>query len=81
MGGFWAADTYTWSQVSILNDAAVSLDIIPGSGSGGAMLFDEVQFSINGDLIPIPEPGISLIAATGLVVLGLVSRFRRQRTS
>jgi hypothetical protein len=47
--------------VSISNDAAISFDIIPGSGSGGAMLFDEVQFSINGDLVPIPEPGISHI--------------------
>jgi hypothetical protein len=79
MGGYWAADTYTWSQVSISNDAAVSLDIIPGSGSGGAMLFDEVQFSINGDLIPIPEPGIIQLAASSLLVLGLSSWFRRNR--
>jgi hypothetical protein len=79
MGGFWAADTYTWSQVSILNNAAVSFDIIPGLGSGGAMLFDEVQFSINGDLIPIPEPGISQIALTGLAAIGFGSWVRRKR--
>jgi hypothetical protein len=50
MGGFWAADTYTWSQVSLDVYKPFSIDIIPGNGYGGEMLLDEVQFTITGGL-------------------------------
>jgi hypothetical protein len=79
MGGYWAADTYTWNQVTEAFLVPIRFDIIPGTGNGGAMLLDEVRFEISGGFAP--EPGISQIAATGLVVFGLGCWFRRKRRS
>ena len=79
MGGFWAADTYSWTGVS-LPGTPVTMNINPGT-IGTALLLDDVQFTISGVLIPVPEPGISQIAAVGLIAFGMVSWFRRTRNA
>jgi hypothetical protein len=86
MGGFWASDTYTWSQVNFNRRLPITLDIIPGTGSGGAMLLDEVQFTIEGDLTFMPPPPtLALVVdrAFGLGITGtLYARYRVEyRTS
>jgi hypothetical protein len=75
MGGFWAADTYKWSQVNVGNDTPISMDIIPGSGGGGALLLDQVQLVINGDLgYPLPpvRPLLTLNQGIGLGITGSI---------
>ncbi len=77
MGGFWAADTYSWTGVSLLG-TNVTMNIKP---TGAALLLDDVQFTIVGGLIPVPEPGVSQVAAIGLIAFGMVSWFRRTRNA
>jgi hypothetical protein len=76
MTGSWVADTYHWSQVNLGNNT-ISLDIGPSS-SGVGLLVDEVQFSIGGNLMPIPEPGFSQLAAAGLLAFAMRYWSRRK---
>jgi len=75
--GVWVADTYHWSQLSF--PGTIELDISPGAGNGH-LLLDEVQFIISGQLVAVPEPGISQMVATGLLAFGIGSWFRRKRS-
>jgi hypothetical protein len=56
------------------------MNISPGT-AGTALLLDDVQFTIVGGLIPVPEPGVSQVAAIGLLAFGMVSWFRRTRNA
>ena len=76
MGGFWAADTYSWTGVS-LSGANFTMNLNPGT-AGTALLLDDVQFTI---VIPVPEPGVSQVAAIGLIAFGMVSWIRRTRNA
>jgi hypothetical protein len=75
MIGSWYEDTYSWSDVAL--NPSVTLDITPGTGSV-ALLFDQVQLTIVGDLVPVPEPSCGLIALAGLAAFGMISWFRRK---
>jgi hypothetical protein len=76
MTGSWYEDTYQWSAVDLGGNAIV-LDIGPSSAIAG-LLVDEVQFSILGNLIPIPEPGVSQLAAAGLLAFAMRYWSRRK---
>jgi len=76
MIGSWYEDTYSWSDVNL--SPTVSLDISPGAGGSGALLFDEVRLTIVGQLGPVPEPSVGLITVAGLLALGVRSWLRRK---
>jgi hypothetical protein len=71
MTGSWYAETYQWSQVN-LGGNTITLDITPDiSVPGAALLVDDVQFSITGNLTVVPEPGFSGLAAAGLLAFAM----------
>jgi hypothetical protein len=74
MIGAWYVDTYSWT--SVITTPRITLDIAPGAGSP-ALLLDELKLTVVGTLIA-PEPGCGLIAALGLVTLGIRSWLRRK---
>lgn len=77
MVGYWVQDTYQWSALGA--PGPIRLDVTPGSGSGGAGLYDEIELTIKGDLTSAPEPGCLHLLALGMGAL--VLRFRSQRKS
>jgi hypothetical protein len=75
MIGSWYEDTYSWSGVAL--DPSVSLDIT-ASPVTGAVLFDQVQLTVVGDLVPVPEPSCGLMTLAGLLAFGMISWCRRK---
>lgn len=69
MAGYWVQDTYQWSALGA--PGPIRLDIAPGSGSGGAGLYDEIELTIKGGLTDAPEPGCLQLLALGLGALGM----------
>ncbi len=76
MTGSWFRDVYQWTSVDLQNEP-IDLTIGPAN-VGGGLLVDELKFVINGDLIPVPEPATSQIAAAGLLAFALRHWARRK---
>jgi hypothetical protein len=66
LNGQWEQDTWTWSGLSV--SGPQTLSITPTS-PGFDLFFDEVQWTINGNLTAVPEP----VYAQSLGVVGLLA--------
>lgn len=76
MIGSWYESTYAWSAVNLTT--GITLDMSGAGGPNTGVFFDEVRLTVVGNLGPVPEPSSSVIAAVGLMVLGIRSWIRRR---
>ncbi len=79
--GAWYEVVYSWNQVN--TSGPISLTLTSPAGLGATdLVIDRIQFSISGNLAPIPEPTVVQLGAVGFAALGLWSwRQRRQAKS
>lgn len=74
--GTWIESTYSWQQLTV--SGAITLTMSSDAGRG--LLLDSLAFSAIGDLVPIPEPGVTQLGALAALMLG-IGGFRRSRTA
>jgi hypothetical protein len=73
-GASWVVSTYSWQQVAV--DGFITLTVSTEENRG--LLLDSLSFSVMGDLVPIPEPGVMQLGVLGALILGL-GRVRRSK--
>lgn len=74
VGASWVVSTYQWQELAVDGQVTITLS----TDQNRNLLLDSLTFSVTGDLVLIPEPGVAHLGVLGALMLGL-SNVRRSK--